>query len=251
MTIIGLIEELHATGWSVFAAVLPLVVLFLIFQVFMLRLPRQDVRNILVGTLLAAIGLFLFLLGVAIGFIPFGRAVGVAIGSASQKWLLLPVGLLLGFFTTWGEPAVRILADQVEDASNGSIPRSLVLYATCIGVAVSGGLGLLRIGYEIPLLYLLIPGYVLVLVVMWLSNQDFVAIAVDAGGVATGPLANTFLLALALGVSASIGNQDPIIHGLGFVALIALAPIASVMILGLLRRRKEFRQKSDMGATQC
>ncbi len=250
MTLASLIEEFRDTGWSVITAVFPLVVLFLAFQVTMLHLPRQDVRNILVGTLLAAIGLFLFLLGVGIGFIPFGRAVGIAIGSASEKWLLLPVGLLLGFFTTWGEPAVRILADQVEDASNGSIPRSLVLYATCIGVAISGGLGLMRVGYEIPLLYLLIPGYVLVLVVMWFSNRDFVAIAIDAGGVATGPLANTFLLALALGVSAAIGNQDPIIHGLGFVALIALAPIVAVMTLGLVLRWKEFRQQSDKGATQ-
>lgn len=234
-------EELLSTAWSVITAVLPLVVLFLIFQIFVLGLPRRDVRNILVGTLLAAAGLFLFLMGITIGFLPFGRAVGDAIGSVPQKWLLLPAGLLIGFVTTWGEPAVRILADQVDDASNGSIPRSLVLYTICIGVSISGGLGLLRIGYEIPLLHILIPGYALVLVIMWLSNRDFVAIAVDAGGVATGPLANTFLLALALGVSSSMGNQDPIIHGLGLVALIALAPIVSVMTLGLLLRWKELR----------
>ncbi len=251
MTVVSLFEELLATAWSVITAVLPLVVLFMIFQIFMLGLPRRDVRNILVGTLLAAAGLFLFLLGVTIGFIPFGRAVGDAIGSFPQKWLLLPAGLLLGFLTTWGEPAVRILADQVDEASNGSISRSLVLYAICIGVAVSGGLGLLRIAYEIPLLSLLIPGYLLVLVIMWLSHRDFVAIAVDAGGVATGPLANTFLLALALGVSSSMGNQDPIIHGLGLVALIALAPIVSVMILGLLLRWKESQQQPGKGAMQC
>jgi hypothetical protein len=251
VTVIALLEELSSIAWSVLMAVMPLAALFMIFQIFVLGLPRRDVRNILTGTALAAAGLFLFLLGVMIGFIPFGRAVGDALGSISQKWLLLPAGLLLGFVTTWGEPAVRILADQVDEASNGSIRRSLVLYAVCIGVSVSGGLGLLRIGYEIPLLYLLVPGYVLVIVIMWLSNRDFVAIAVDAGGVATGPLANTFLLALALGVSSSMGKQDPIVHGLGLVALIALAPIVSVMILGLLLRWKESRQKSDKGAVQC
>lgn len=229
-------------------AVLPLAVLFMMFQIFMLGLPRRDVRNILIGTLLAAAGLFLFLLGVTISFIPFGRAVGEALGALSQKWLLLPAGLLLGFVTTWGEPAVRILADQVDEASNGSIDRGLVLYAICIGVAVSGGLGLLRVGYEIPLLYLLVPGYVLAIAILWFSDRRFVAIATDAGGVATGPLANTFLLALALGVSSSMGNQDPIIHGLGLVALVALAPILSVLILGLLLRRKELHQQSDKGA---
>jgi hypothetical protein len=251
VTVVAVVDEALSAAWSVITAVLPLVVLFMLFQIFVLGLPRRDVRDILIGTLLAAAGLFLFLLGVTIGFIPFGRVVGDAIGSVSQKWLLLPAGLLLGFFTTWGEPAVRILADQVDDASNGSIPRSLVLYTICIGVSVSGGLGLLRIGYEIPLLYLLIPGYALVLLIAWFSNQDFVAIAIDAGGVATGPLANTFLLALALGVSSSMGNQDPIIHGLGLVALTALAPIASVMTLGLLLRRKEFHHKSGKGAMQC
>src|SRR5690606_3268885 len=101
---------------------------------------------------------------------------------------------------------------QVDDASNGSIRRSLVLYAVCIGVALWTGLGMLRIGYQIPLLSLLVPGYALVIVIMWLSHKDFVAIAVDAGGVATGPLANTFLLALALGASSTTGNQDPVVH---------------------------------------
>lgn len=251
MTIGVLFDELISIAWSVITAVLPLVALFLIFQVFMLGLPRRDVRNILVGTLLAVAGLFLFLLGVSIGFMPFGRIIGDAIGSIPQKWLLLPVGLLLGFFTTWSEPAVRILAEQVDEASNGSIPRFLVLYAICIGVSVSGGVGLLRIGYDIPLLYLLVPGYALVLVIMWFSNREFVAIAIDAGGVATGPLANTFLLALALGLASSIGDQDPLIQGLGLVALIALAPIVSVMILGLLLRWKESHQKSGKGAMQC
>lgn len=248
MTGITLLAEIGSIAWSVMMAVLPLVALFMVFQVLVLGLPRRDVRNILIGTLLAAAGLFLFLLGVTISFIPFGRAVGEALGALSQKWLLLPAGLLLGFVTTWGEPAVRILADQVDEASNGSIDRGLVLYAICIGVAVSGGLGLIRVGYEIPLLYLLVPGYVLAIAILWFSDRRFVAIATDAGGVATGPLANTFLLALALGVSSSMGNQDPIIHGLGLVALVALAPILSVLILGLLLRRKELHQQSDKGA---
>jgi hypothetical protein len=252
MSIGAFLEQVGSIAWSVVIAVLPLAALFMILQIFVLGLPRRDVRDILMGTALGAAGLFLFLLGVTIGLLPFARTIGAALVSLPQKWLLLPAGLILGFVTTWGEPAVRILADQVEEASNGSISRLLVLYAICIGVAVAGGLGLLRVGYEIPLLYLLVPGYALVLVIVWFSNRDFVAIAIDAGGVATGPLANTFLLALALGVSASMGNQDPLVHGLGFVALIALAPIVSVMTLGLLLRWKEPRLNGEIagkGAT--
>jgi hypothetical protein len=243
MTFALLLTELRDTTWSVMVAVLPLAALFVAFQILVLRLPHRDFRNILVGTALSAAGLLLFLLGVGVGFLPIGRAIGEALGSLSSKWPLIGAGLLLGFVTTWGEPAVRILADQVEDASNGSIHRSLVLNAICVGVAVVVAVGMLRIAYAIPILYLVVPGYLVVIAVMWLSDRDFVGIAVDAGGVATGPLANTFLLALAFGASAAMGGQDPIVNGLGLVALIALAPVISLLILGLLVRRKSRRKE--------
>jgi hypothetical protein len=240
---LGLLEELRGTAWSVAMAVLPLAVLFLLFQVLLLRLPSQDVRRILTGTAIAAVGLFVFLAGVAIGFMPFGTAIGEALGKLSHKWLLLPAGMFLGFVTTWAEPAVRILADQVDDASSGSIRRSMVLTTICIGVSLVVGLGFLRIGYGFSLLNLLVPGYALVTVLMWFCDTRFVAIAIDAGGVATGPLANTFLLALALGTSAAMEDRDPLVHGFGLVALIAMAPIISLVILGLLIRRKELRKE--------
>jgi hypothetical protein len=230
--------EIAATAWSVTIAVVPLAILFLLFQVFLLRLPRREVADILKGTVIAAIGLFLFLLGIAIGFLPFGRLIGEALAALDQIWLFVLAGLLLGFVTTWGEPAVRILAEQVEAASNGSIRGPMVLLAVCLGVAFWVGLGLIKIAFGIPLPYLLVPGYTLVILLMWRSEQDFVAVAVDAGGVATGPLANTFLLAFALGASAAMEGQNPVIDGLGFVALIALAPIISVMMLGFFFRPK-------------
>ncbi len=232
------------TAWSVLLAVLPLTLLFVVFQLTLLKLPRREFRNIVVGTLLAAAGLFLFLLGVGISFLPAGQTIGEALGDLPQKWLLFPTGILLGFLTTWSEPAVRILADQVEDASNGSIRRDLVLLTICVGVAFWVGLGLLRIAYDIPLLHLLIPGYVLVMVLLFVSSREFVAIAVDAGGVATGPMANTFLLSLALGTAAAADTGNPLINGLGLVALIAIAPVISVMALGLAVRWKN-RERSN------
>jgi hypothetical protein len=228
--------EIATTAWSVTLAIVPLALLFLLFQIFLLKLPRRQVADILRGTAIATAGLFLFLLGIGIGFLPFGRAIGEALGALDRLWLFVLTGLLLGFLTTWGEPAVRILAEQVENASNGSIHGQMILFAICVGVAVWVGLGMLRIAFGIPLLYLLAPGYLAVIGLMWLSDRDFVAIAVDAGGVATGPLANSFLLALALGASATMGDQNPIVHGFGFVALIALAPIMSVMLLGFIVR---------------
>ena len=244
MTAALTLGQLGSTAWAVVLAVLPLATLFMIFQVLFLRLPAKEVSRVLTGTLVASAGLFLFLLGVSVAFLPFGRLLGEAIGALPHKWLVVPFGVLLGFATTWGEPAVRVLAEQVEEASAGSIRRSAVLVAVCIGVALSVGIGMFRIGYEIPLPYLLVPGYGLVLAIMWFSDKEFVAIGADAGGVATGPLANSFLLALAFGASSAMGDQDPLVQGLGLVALIALAPVISVIALGLLVRWKERRKES-------
>lgn len=237
MTGYELLDNVLDTARSVALAVLPLVAFFAAFQTLFLRLPRREVARVLTGTVMASAGLFLFLLGVSIGFLPFGQAVGAAIGSFSSKWLLIPFGLALGFVTTWGEPAVRILAGQVEEASAGSIRKSVVVLTICIGVALAVAAGVVRIAYDVPVLWLLGPGYAIGIAFIWLSDPRFVSIAIDAGGVATGPLANSFLLALAFGVAATM-ERDPLAQGLGLVALIALAPVLSVMTLGILVRRK-------------
>ncbi len=239
------LEQLFSIGRAVLLAISPLVLLFLVFQVFILRLPARQVADILKGTLIAATGLLLFLLGVTTAFLPFGRAVGRALGAMDHTWLMALVGAVLGFVTAWGEPAVRVLADQVEDASNGSIRGRLVLVAISTGVAVWVGIGMLRIAFGLDLLHLLIPGYAIVLALMAFASKDFVPIAADAGGVATGPLANSFLLALALGASASVGADDPLVNGFGLVALIALAPVMSVMAVGVVIRHKTRQQESS------
>lgn len=241
---LALLAPIADAARSVLLAILPLAVFFLVFQATFLRLPAREVARILVGTALAAAGLFLFLLGVGMAFLPFGRLTGEALGALPLRWLVVPIGALLGFVTTLGEPAVRILADQVEEASGGSIRGSLVILTICVGVSVAVGVGLFRIDHDIPLAWLLLPGYGVVLVLMWASKREFVAIAADASGVATGPLANSFLLALALGASSATGGRDPLVHGLGLVALISLAPLLSLMLLGSVVRWKERRKEA-------
>jgi hypothetical protein len=245
MNELPLLADLVRTARGVVLALLPLAALFAVAQLLFLRLPRSEVTRIAKGTLLATAGLFLFLLGVGVGFMPFGRTIGEAFGAMAQKWPLLIFGAVLGFVTTWGEPAVRILADQVEEASTGAIRQGVVLAAVCLGVAAAVGVGTLRIAYDWPLLWILVPGYALATGLIWVSDRTFVAIAVDSGGVATGPLANTFLLALAFGVVATVAGADPLMDALGLVALIALAPIISVMLLGLVVRLKSSPKEAE------
>ena len=241
---VEVLDALVATAWSVALAIGPLAALFVVFQLLFLRLPRREIMRIAIGTAVASAGLYLFLLGVSIGFMPFGRALGATLAALPETWLLAPAGLVLGFVTTWSEPAVRILADQVDEASNGSIRGSMVLQVVCAGVAVAVAVALLRIGYGIPLLYLIVPGYALVLVLMWFAKTEFVGLALDAGGVATGPLANTFLLALAVGAAAANGSTSALVDGLGLVSIISLAPVIAVMAMGVLIRWKERSKES-------
>lgn len=241
LEIVGLVGD---TAVSVLLAVTPLVAIFLVFEVLFLQLPAKEVTRILLGTLLATAGLFLFLLGVSLAFLPFGRLIGQSLAAMPQTSVVVAFGAMLGFVTCWGEPAVRVLADEVETASSGSIRRTMVLVAICVGVAASVGLGMLRIRHGLPLAYIVVPGYCLVLALLPFCDKSFVGIAADAGGVATGPLANSFLLALALGASAAQAGNDPMVEGLGLVALIALAPILSLVMLGVLFRRRAVARRS-------
>ncbi len=227
------LQHIGDLALGVLVAVLPLMALFVVFQLLVLRLPRRQVRDILVGTTVAGVGLFLFLLGVQIAFLPFGQVIGERLGELSSPWIMAGVGAVLGLTTAWGEPAVRVLADQVEEASHSAIKGWLVLYSVSLGVAAWVAVGMLRIAYGIPLTWLVVPGYAAAIAMVIVCDRKFLGIAIDAGGVATGPLANTFLLAVALGAASATG-QDPLVVGLGFVALIALAPILSVLALGLV-----------------
>jgi hypothetical protein len=232
------------TFWGVIKALLPLLVLFLIFQFSVLKLPRSYVSNLLKGALLAFVGLGLFLQGVSTGFFPAGRSMGEVLGAIEAQWMLIPFGLMMGFLATWGEPAVRILSSQIEEASGGSVRKSLVLYAISSGVALFVALGMARIVYGIPLLWIIIPGYLLAIGMLWFNEKSVIAIAFDAGGVATGPMVVTFVLAIAIGITSAIEGRDPVMDGFGLVALIALAPILTIMVIGLILRIK-LRRKEE------
>ena len=234
--ILELFEGMDQVFLEVAQALLPLLIFFGVFQVALLKLPRVYVMNLGRGILVAFLGMVLYLQGVNVAFLPAGREIGEAITAFGHLWLLIPLGFLLGFVATYAEPAVRVLGYQVAESSSGYIKESLIVYTLSFAVAISVSLGMARLVYGIPLLYILIPGYSLVIILLFLTDPEFAGIAFDSGGVATGPMAVTFLLSLAVGVAAGIEGRNPVIDGFGLIALIALAPILSVLALGILYR---------------
>lgn len=216
-----------------------LLVLLFIFQFAFLRLSRAAFLKLLLGLGIAFAGLVLFLQGVHAGFLPAGDEMGKALGEMDASWAIIPIGFVLGFTAIIAEPAVRILGSEVEDASSGYIKSSVIVYTLSVGVASFVALGMARMVYGIPLFYLLVPGYLLALLLLPLSRPEFTSIAFDAGGVATGPMTVTFILALTVGAASAVKGRDPVIDGFGLIALVALAPILFVLALGLIYRRKE------------
>lgn len=223
-------------------ALLPLMLFFLFFQLWLLKLPWSRVKDIVIGLALTFLGLALFLQGVHVGFLPVGHEIGVIASEWEKKWILIVVGFLLGFVATFAEPAVRVLNLEVDKVSGGYIPAKLMLYTLSIGVAISIALSMARIVYGIPLWYFLGPGYALALFMTLFSTETFTSIAFDAGGVATGPMTVTFILAIALGFADTLEGRNPLMDGFGMIALVALTPIMSVLMLGLIYRWMEQRR---------
>jgi hypothetical protein len=233
---------------EVLFALIPLLILFIIFQIFFLKLPRGKLKNMFIGLILTFLGLSLFLQGVKAGFLPVGEAIGIALGSKSYNWIVIPIGFALGFVATLAEPAVRILIFEVEKASSGYIPQQIILYTLSLGVGVAVSASMFRILLGLPLWYFIAPGYLIALLLTRFSNRTFVSIAFDSGGVATGPMTVTFVMAMAIGVANSIEGRDPMLVGFGMIALVALTPILSVLLLGILYSRKEKENERKFAA---
>lgn len=234
----ALVRDIDQVIWTVIAAIGPLFVLLIISQLWILRLNPRELGTLLRGFGLAAVGLLLFLQGVEVAFIPVGEELGRSIAAKWSPWWLVLIGFALGFLTTFAEPAVQLLADQVYDTSGGAIPRGLILWALAIGVGLSVALAISRTILGIPLWMFLVPGHLLALALIRYSHPDFVGIAFDSGGAATGPMTTSFIVALGLGVAAYFPDREPLLYGFGLIAFVLLAPILSVLVVGGLYARK-------------
>ena len=170
------VKELPDHMVEVAVALLPILIFFIIFQIFSLKLGKVNVIQILVGLIYTYIGLVLFLTGVNVGFMPMGSFIGEAIGESNMPWLLLPIGAVIGWFIVSAEPAVHVLKHQVEDVTEGAVKGKSVGFALSIGVALSVALALLRVITGMSIWYILIPGYLFSLVMTFLVPPIFTAI---------------------------------------------------------------------------
>ena len=232
---------------EVFVAVAPIVALFLIFQLFTRRFTKHQMAKISVGFVYTYIGLVLFLTGANVGFMPAGKLIGENIASSEFKYLLIPIGMLMGYFVVSAEPAVHSLKKQVAQVTNGAISQSAVGYALSIGVAVSVGISMLRVLTGISILPFLIVGYAVSLAISFFVPHIYTGIAFDSGGVASGPMTTTFMLPFAVGACSALGGNI-MTDAFGIVAMIAMTPLITIQVLGLsgnIRRRRMLKKAHD------
>lgn len=231
---------------EVLIAVLPIMVLFLLFQLIFRRFHARKIVKICAGFLYSYIGLVLFLTGVNVGFMPAGQYIGAAVAGGSKPYLLIPIAMLIGYFIVRAEPAVQVLARQVEDVTSGSIPQKSIYKSLSVGVALSAGISMVRILTGLPILWILIPGYLISLTLTFFVPQLFTGIAFDAGGVASGPMTTTFLLPFAMGACEAFGGNI-LTDAFGIVALVAMTPLLTIQLLGLADNiRKRIRKRKLM-----
>jgi len=227
------VVELPAYLEEIAVSLLPIAAFFGLFQVFSLRLSGRSLSKILVGLIYTYIGLVLFLTGANVGFMPAGAHLGSVIAAAPYRYLLVPIGAVIGFFIVKAEPAVYVLNHQVEEITDGAISASAMGASLSLGVAASVALAMIRVLTGIPVLYFLIPGYAIALGLSFVVPRIFTAIAFDSGGVASGPMTATFLLPLAQGACTAVGG-DLAADAFGVVAMVAMTPLITIQILGLV-----------------
>ncbi|HBI72724.1 MAG TPA: DUF1538 domain-containing protein, partial [Lachnospiraceae bacterium] len=202
--------------------------------------PKRPLLKIGSGILYTFIGLVLFLTGVNVGFMPAGNFLGSELAGGDYQWTLIPLGMLLGFFIVAAEPAVSVLKQQVEDITEGHISGKVLGLNLSIGVAISVGLSMLRVVTGISIWYMVLPGYAIALLLTFFVSPLFTAIAFDSGSVASGPLTATFLLPFAVGATQAIGG-NVLTDAFGIVAMVAMTPLITIQILGVVYRVKSAR----------
>jgi len=232
---------------EVLLSLVPILWVFLIFQWLTHRYHGLQIKRIIVGFGYTYIGLVLFLCGANVGFAPVGAYLGKELAGLSFRWILVPIGALIGYYIVKAEPAIQVLNHQVEAVTNGAISVKMMNRCMQIGVAASVGLAMLRVLTGISIQWFVIPGYIIALVLSRMVPDIFIGIAFDSGGVASGPMTSTFLLPLSIGVCEALGG-NLMTDAFGVVALVALTPLIAIQLMGLVYKLKTAKRTQTVPA---
>ncbi len=233
------LDLVPGTVEEVLVSLLPILLCFLLLQLAPFRLSRRLVKQIVFGLLFTFLGMVILLVGVNAGFMDIGREIGYGIASRDSKALLVIVGFVLGLVTILAEPSVYVLTHQIEDVTSGAVKRRIVLFTLAAGVSLAVAFSMLRIAIAgIQLWHFLLPGYIISIVLSFISPRLFVGIAFDAGGVASGPMTGTFVLAFAQGAAQAVDGANVLLDAFGLIALVAMTPIIALQILGVMYKIK-------------
>lgn len=219
-------------------SLLPIILFFGVFQLISKDIKKKALIKIIIGLVYTYAGLVLFLTGVNVGFMPAGNYLGQVIAGLPYAWIIVPIGMIIGYFIVLAEPAVFVLTKQVEEITSGAVSAKAMGTSLSIGVSVSIGLAMIRVLTGISIMWFVVPGYLIALLLTFFVPKIFTAIAFDSGGVASGPMTATFLLPFAMGACSSVGGNI-VTDAFGVVAMVAMTPLITIQGLGLIYRLKE------------
>ena len=226
------LEAAGHTAKEVIVALGMIVVCFIICQIIFLKLPKRHLLRIGLGVVFTYIGLVIFLTGVNVGFMPIGYKLGTAM-AAADNWMLVVFGLVVGVLVVLAEPAIHVLNAQVEEITGGLVRKKSMMLGLCIGVGSAIALSMIRIIFDFSLVYYIVPGYFISLALSLFVPPVYTAIAFDSGGVASGPMTSGFILPFAVGACVALQGSEAVLRdAFGVVALVAMAPLITIQLLG-------------------
>ena len=228
---------------------LPVTVIVLLLKFTLIPLDTVQTVKFLMGAVFVVLGLTLFLTGVDLGITPLGELLGPAMTKRNKLWIVVVSGLVLGFFISFAEPGLLILANQIDMITSGGISSMMILVVVSTGIAVMMVLGFLRILFDLPLYIILNICYFIVMLLGLKTSPEFLAIAFDASGSTTGVLAVPFILALSLGItSIKKDSKSSEKDSFGLVAIVSAGAVISVMLIDVFSPSQSFSGELEVSS---
>ncbi|MEH6634710.1 MAG: DUF1538 domain-containing protein [Halioglobus sp.] len=224
---------------------LPIALVILFFQFFVLQQPLPNVAQILLGVLFVVLGLTFFIHGLEQGLFPIGESMATAFARKGSLFWLIAFAFSLGFGTTVAEPALIAVAEEAANvAANGAMIDATetakaqyangLRYTVALSVGLAIVIGVIRILKGWPVQWFIIGGYILVVIMTMFAPKEIIGIAYDSGGVTTSTITVPLVTALGVGLASSIRGRNPMIDGFGLIAFASLTPMIFVMAYGML-----------------